>query len=164
MVDLLEAMGLSKSSLYQTFGSKQQLFERCLSHYTDWLSAKMADELEAAGSGRKFIENTFDQVASTAQQPEGNMGCLIANSASELGQREPALALPVKEGILHFTRIFKVAVIQGQAEGTISTDADPLALADYLMGSMNGLRIMIKAGADRRTAKGMVKLILKALD
>ncbi len=28
--DLLQAMRLSKSSFYQTFGSKQQLFERCL--------------------------------------------------------------------------------------------------------------------------------------
>jgi TetR/AcrR family transcriptional repressor of nem operon len=37
MLDLLEAMDLSKSSLYQTFGSKQKLFERCLARYTDWL-------------------------------------------------------------------------------------------------------------------------------
>jgi hypothetical protein len=29
---------------------------------------------------------------------------------------------------------------------------------------MNGLRTMIKAGADKRSAKGMVTLILKALD
>ncbi len=164
MTDLLEAMNLSKSSLYQTFGSKQQLFERCLSRYADRLSAEMAKDLEEAKSGRSFIEDTFGGVADTAQQPEGAKGCLIANSANEFGQREPALAAPVSDGLNRFARIFMDAVIKGQAEGSISADADPRALGNYLVGTMNGLRTMIKAGADRRSAKGMVTLILKALN
>lgn len=164
MTNLLEAMSLSKSSLYQTFGSKQQLFERCLSRYADRLSAEMAKELEEAKSGRGFIEDTFGGVADTAQQPEGAKGCLIANSANEFGQREPALAVPVSDGLNRFAKIFMDAVVKGQAEGSISADADPRALGNYLIGTMNGLRTMIKAGADRRSAKGMVTLILKALN
>ncbi len=164
MADLLEAMGLSKSSLYQTFGSKQQLFERCLSRYADRLSAEMAKELEEAKSGRAFIEDIFAEVANTAQQPEGAKGCLIANSASEFGQREPALAAPVRDGLNRFARVFMDAVVKAQAEGSISADADPRALGNYLIGTMNGLRTMIKAGADQRSAKGMVTLILKALN
>lgn len=164
MTDLLEAMNLSKSSLYQTFGSKQQLFERCLSRYVDRLSAEMAKDLEEAKSGRSFIEDTFGGVANTAQQPEGAKGCLIANSANEFGQREPVLAVPVADGLNRFARVFMDAVVKAQAEGSISADADPRALGNYLVGTMNGLRTMIKAGADRRSAKGMVTLILKALN
>ena len=164
MTDLLEAMKLSKSSLYQTFGSKQQLFERCLSRYADRLSAEMANDLKEAKSGRSFIEDTFGGVADTAQQPEGAKGCLIANSANEFGQREPALAVPVSDGLNRFARIFTDAIVKAQAEGSISADADPRALGNYLIGTMNGLRTMIKAGADRRSAKGMVTLILKALN
>lgn len=164
MIDLLEAMDLSKSSLYQTFGSKQQLFERCLARYTDWLSAKMAQELNEAPSGRNFIEATFEAVANTAQQAEGTKGCLIANSANEFGQKEPALALPVAHGLQRFAQVFREAVVRGQAEGEITAEADPSALANYLLGTMNGLRTMIKAGTDQPAAKGMVPLILKALD
>lgn len=164
MTDLLDAMDLSKSSLYQTFGSKRQLFERSLARYADWLSAKMTKELAEAKSGRSFIEDTFEAVANTAQQPEGAKGCLIANSANEFGQREPALAIPVSDGLQRFTRVFMDAVIKAQAEGGVSASADPHALANYLLGTMNGLRTMIKAGADKRSAKGMVTLILKALD
>jgi TetR/AcrR family transcriptional repressor of nem operon len=80
MTDLLEAMNLSKSSLYQTFGSKQQLFKRCLSRYVDRLSAEMTQELEEASSGRSFIEDTFVSIANTAQQPEGTKGCLVGNA------------------------------------------------------------------------------------
>ncbi|MBI5842438.1 MAG: TetR/AcrR family transcriptional regulator [Chloroflexi bacterium] len=164
MTDLLDAMDLSKSSLYQTFGSKRQLFERSLARYADWLSAKMTKELAEAKSGRSFIEDTFEAVANTAQQPEGAKGCLMANSANDFGQREPALAIPVSDGLQRFTRVFMDAVIKAQAEGGVSASADPHALANYLLGTMNGLRTMIKAGADKRSAKGMVTLILKALD
>ena len=34
--NLLEVTGLSKSSLYATFGSKQGLFELCLKHYVHY--------------------------------------------------------------------------------------------------------------------------------
>ncbi|MBZ0276633.1 MAG: TetR/AcrR family transcriptional regulator [Anaerolineae bacterium] len=163
MMDLLEAMNLSKSSLYQTFGSKQQLFERCLAHYTDWLSAKMVKALEESPSGRKFIEDSFMEVAETAQQPTGAKGCLIANSANEFGQRVPALTIPVVNGLERFIGVFMDAVIRAQSEGDIPAEADAYALASYLLGSMNGLRTMIKAGTDRHSAKGMVALILKAL-
>jgi TetR/AcrR family transcriptional repressor of nem operon len=160
MTDLLAAMSLSKSSLYQTFGSKQQLFERCLARYVDWLSAKMAKELAGSESGRSFIEDTFQAVANTAQQSEGARGCLIANSANEFGQREPTLAIPVADGLQRFSRVFMEAVQRAQSEGSISAEADPRAMANYLLGTMNGLRTMIKAGADKRSAKGMVTLIL----
>lgn len=56
------------------------------------------------------------------------------------------------------------AVKRAQAEGGISADADPRAVANYLVGTMNGLRTMIKEGADKRTANGIVTLILKALE
>lgn len=164
MADLLEAMGISKSSLYQTFGSKRRLFERCLTRYADWLSAKMAKEADEAESRRMFIEHTFGAVANTAQRPEGAKGCLIANSANEFGQREPALAKLIADGLQRFTRVFVDVVKRAQSEGGISAEADPRALANYLLGTMNGLRTMIKAGADKRSAKGMVTLILKALD
>lgn len=162
--DLLAAMDLSKSSLYQAFGSKQQLFERCLARYADGLSARMRRALDEAASGRRFIEETFGAVARTARQPDGAKGCLIANSASELGQREPALAVPVASGLDRFARIFHEAVVRAQSEGEVPADADPGALASYLVACMNGLRTMIKAGADGRSAKGMVRLMLKALD
>jgi TetR/AcrR family transcriptional repressor of nem operon len=164
ITDLLEAMALSKSSLYQAFGSKQQLFERCLARYADGLSARMRTALEEGASGRRFIEETFMAVARTAQAPAGAKGCLVANSASELGQREPALAAPVANGLDRFARVFAEAVTRAQRAGEIRADADPRTVATYLVACMNGLRTMIKAGADRRAAKGMVKLMLKALD
>lgn len=164
MTDLLEAMNLSKSSLYQTFGNKQQLFERCLSRYAAMLSTNMEKELNAAKSGKSFIENMFDTIANTAQQAAGTKGCLMVNSINEFGQKDPAITASLDNNLQIFTKIFMIAVKRAQLEGDISTDADPRAIASYLHVGVSGLRTMIKAGADRKSTKGTVSLLLKALD
>lgn len=162
--DLLEAMALSKSSLYQAFGNKQRLFERCLARYADDLSAAMRARLDTTGSGRRFIEETFGAVARTAEQAAGSRGCLVANSASELGQRDPALAAPVADGLARFSTLFRVAVERAQAAGEIPSKSDPRTVATYLVACMNGLRTTIKAGASRRAAREVATLMLRALD
>jgi TetR/AcrR family transcriptional repressor of nem operon len=161
--DLLDAMSLSKSSLYQAFGSKQRLFERCLARYAEDLSAGMRARLDDAASARRFIEETFGAVARTAERPAGSRGCLVANSASELGQRDPSLAAPVADGLARFSGVFRIAVERAQAAGEIA-EGDPRTLATYLVACMNGLRTMIKAGAGRRAAKDVAGLMLRALD
>jgi TetR/AcrR family transcriptional regulator, transcriptional repressor for nem operon len=164
MADLLEATSLSKSSLYQAFGSKQALFERCLERYSSNLLDKMEADLSTARSARAFIEQVFASVAHTARTPAGAKGCLIGNSANEFGQREPDLSGPVSANLDRLTAVLARAVGRAQREGEISEHVDARALATYLVGAMNGLRTMIKAGMDRRSAAAMVVLILKALD
>ena len=164
MTDLLQAMDLSKSSLYQTFGSKQELFERCLKRYVDWLSSNMMQQLDEAKSGRSFIEYLFESIADTAQKPEGAKGCLMVNSVNEFGQKDSAIALSLEESVHIFTKLFIKAVKRAQTEGDISPDADPRIIASYLHVAVSGLRTMIKAGADKTSVNNTVKLLLKAID
>lgn len=164
MTDLLDAMDLSKSSFYQTFGNKQQIFERCLKRYVDTLSTNMEKELNASRSGRSFIENMLDTIASTAEQEEGAKGCLMVNSANEFGQKDSVIATSLEDGLQLFTKVFIKAVKRAQSEGGISAGADPHVIVNYLHVSISGLRTMIKTGADKKSIKGTVTLILKALD
>lgn len=163
LTDLLEAMELSKSSLYQTFGGKQALFKQCLARYQEQFASELAKKLGKAPSGLQFINGLFQWVASTAQEPEGAKGCLVGNSANEFGQRDPVFAKPVAQGLQRLGDIFKAAVRRAQKEGDVAADADLHALASYLVSAMTGLRTLIKSGLDKRGARSMVPLILKAV-
>lgn len=163
MSDLLKVMDLSKSSLYQSFGGKQQLFTRCLARYQARFMLDLRTRLERADSGRHFLEEVFQAVADTAQQPAGAKGCLVANSASELGPRDSVFAKPVAQGLRGLGEVFKAALKRAQTEGDLSSHADLDALASYLVSSMTGLRTLIKAGLGKRAARSMVPLILKAV-
>lgn len=161
--DLLSAMKLSKSSFYQTFGGKPQLFMLCLGRYQQQFAGELTTRLAQAPSGLEFIYGLFQWVAATAQEPAGGKGCFVGNSANEFGQRDPLFAKPIAQGLHRLGRIFKAAIIRAQREGDVAPTVNADLLASYLVSAMTGFRTVIKSGLDKRRAQSMVPVILKAL-
>lgn len=161
--DLLAAMGLSRSSLYQCYGGKAQLFERCLKHYCAVQAQSMRKHLDASDSGMAFIEELFRGIAAAPRKGGSRWGCLLMNTASELGLRDPAVTEQVAAGREHFAAIFRAAVERSQDEGAIAADRDVEGLALYLVSSMSGLRTLLKTGAGSREAHSIIDNMLQAL-
>lgn len=160
--DLLKAMGLSKSSLYQGFGGKKELFLRCVDRYYERMSASLQPLLDRAGSGLGFIEELLLRTASEAGQNDLRRGCMLMNTAAEFAQKDPEIAARVTTGFGRLRGLLKAAVLRGQREGDISS-LDAEVLASYLMSSLGGLKIVVKGGADEKTVREIVGVILRAL-
>ena len=164
MQDLLAAMNLSKSSLYQAFGGKQQLFRQCVARYADQFTQMLRDGLAGAPTGRKFIEDFLNSVLDDVSGQAQPRGCLVMNTASEFAQSEPEIAQDVALSIQRFRAVLRAAIERAQLEGDISPERDAQMLANYLVSSMSGLKIQAKAGADTATLQGIISMVLKALD
>jgi TetR/AcrR family transcriptional repressor of nem operon len=161
--DLLEAMCLSRSSLYQAFGNKEQLFLESLRRYREALVGRLGRRLEAAPSAIGFLEGLFRETAKEAGSERAARGCLIFNSASELGQRGDLPAQHARQSIAAITALFHQAVEQAQAAGDIAPDRDTRPMASYLTMGMAGLRTLLKSGADAEQAGQAVELLLAGL-
>ncbi|MFP4263565.1 MAG: TetR/AcrR family transcriptional regulator [Halomonas sp.] len=161
--DLLEAMAISRSSLYQAFGNKEQLFLVALRRYREALLARLDRGLAAAPSAMAFLESLFGDTADEAGSERAAMGCLIFNSATELGQRGDPPSEHARESLAAITGFFRRAVRQAQAEGDIPSAHDAEALAGYLTMGMAGLRTLLKSGADARQARQAAELLLETL-
>ncbi len=160
--DLLGATHLSKSSLYKTFGDKQNLFVTSLARYGAWLIAVMSSELEGAKTARDFVEETFFGVALTARTDQPR-GCLLMNSAAEFGQTgEGAVTEKIRVGIEGITSIFARAVKRGREDGSICSDLKDEDLAIFLTSSLSGLNTMIKSGCGVASARKIVNAVLSA--
>lgn len=164
MRDLLNAMNLSKSSLYQTFGGKQRLFRNCIAHYAEQFTDHLRQGLAQAPSGRRFIEAFLYSVLDDVDGKNQPRGCLVMNTASEFGRSDPLISRDVVRSIEGFRNILQEAVERGQREGDIPQDRDSGALASFLVSSMSGLKTQAKAGADAATLKSIIEVVLHALD
>lgn len=164
MQDLLDTMGLSKSSLYQTYGDKHKLFQQCIDQYRRIMSQDLNDSLDQSPSGRDFIETLFRSVVDGAKIPDNRIGCLVMNTASEFAQRDPQIAELVSTSVKRFTEIFYNAVKQSQKTGEIPPSKDARRLARYLMSSLSGLNSMIKSGARKNILNDIVAEILHSLE
>lgn len=111
----------------------------------------------------------FDKVAALnlvfdpapQNQPQG---CFIGRCAVEIAGRDQAATTRVAAGIEQTIDAFHGAVVRAQALGEIPADRDAHALARYLVSSVNGLRVMAEAKADRPALTDIVRLTLAALD
>ncbi|SEL02976.1 TetR/AcrR family transcriptional regulator [Halomonas daqiaonensis] len=161
--DLLAAMSLSRSSLYQAFGNKEQLFLEALRRYRESLVGRLGRRLEASPSAVDFLASLFRETAQEAGSDRAALGCLIFNSASELGQQDGLPSQHARQSIAAITALFQQAVERAQAEGDIDPDRDAAALASYLTMGMAGLRILLKSGSDTHQAGQAVELLLDGL-
>jgi len=163
LCDLLRAMGLSKSSFYQAFNSKHDLFEQAIQLYLKERTTFMRAKLKASPSAFEFISGILCGIPENSSIMEFRVGCLVMNTACEFAQSDKTIAKAVSDSIASFVKVFKEAVILGQQQGDISPDKDPDALARFLVTNMGGLNVSFKAGADPETIKRTAHIALSVL-
>ncbi|MDR5904897.1 TetR/AcrR family transcriptional regulator [Franzmannia qiaohouensis] len=161
--DLLDAMQISRSSLYQAYGNKEQLFLEAMRRYRDNLLVRLAKRSEAAPSALAFIEGLFLDTAAEAGSERAALGCLIFNSAGELGQREGLAAEEARRSLDAITALFQQVIVAAQRQGDIDAQRDSKALATYLTMGMAGLRTLLKSTQDRAATQAAATMFLASL-
>jgi len=163
MAELLDAMGIGRSSFYQSFGSKQDVFLLAVQRYRDQLVARLRRSLDEAATGWGFIEATLASVGDGTRVANGRRGCLVFNAAAELNPGDGELGARVRAAIDAFTVVFTDAARRAQREGDLPGDRDPSRLGRQAVMAMSGLQTLAKAGVDggelvalaKATAAGM---------
>lgn len=163
LTDLLGAMSLSKSSFYNAFGNKQQLFDACLERFRGRQVRRMRETLASAASPLGFVRAMLLANAAEAREPGPPRGCLVMNTATEFAGRDAAVAARVADAARDFAGMFRMAVEMAQERGEISREADPEVLGRYLLTTMAGLRTMVKAGLPADQLDEVIEVAMSAL-
>ena len=139
--ELLTAMGISRQSLYDTFGSKRLLFIRAIEHYRATQLARALALLERDGSG---IENVKSVVRffQTLAADHRRRGCLVANALVEMGPHDPEIAALLADTLAILERALHRALRQAQQRGELSESKSPLGLSRALVNAVIGLAVM----------------------
>jgi TetR/AcrR family transcriptional regulator, transcriptional repressor for nem operon len=160
---LVDRMGIQRGSLYATFGDKRALFFAAIDHYDRVVTAKLLGVLEDP-SGKEAIRRFFRLKIEAALEPGRPRGCLVTNSAAELGARDRGTATRVGVALTKIEAAFHRAVVRAQKAGEIDPARNARALARFLTSSAQGLSVMAKASPDRAVLGDIVKVTLAALD
>jgi len=161
--DLVDVTGLNRSSIYNSFGSKMELYLQSLKRY----QADISELFEKANrQNRNAIETiglVFLYVLEDILDDTEEKGCMLINCQTEMGNQDAQL-----HGLLgvyqeRLAGIFQNWVIRGQAEGTIRTDEKSELLAYYLVNAYQGLRISGMNTKDAVILKSIIQNILKPI-
>lgn len=162
--DLVEHTGLSRSSLYDTFGDKHALFLAALDRYRVRGSDFLSEILENAESPMSGLRAYFDALAADCACPdEGRYGCLAVNAAAECAATDADTAERSVQNWNGMTQAFAALVRRAQEQGEITPDRDADALGHFLTNAVYGLRGLQTAGAPASAVRSVIDTTLDVL-
>ncbi|HWB94586.1 MAG TPA: TetR/AcrR family transcriptional regulator [Puia sp.] len=160
---ILDGTGLSRSSLYDTYGDKHSLFIKCLRHYRETETVAGIRYLDDAPDPAAAIRRLFMGYWDFAQRYRQGKGCLMVNTLNEVAPHDAEVAEIVEENRQALEDAYYRAVRRGQQMGKIKSATPPRAIARYLVNNLWGLTTQIKLGIEKKIADDIVKVVLSVL-
>jgi TetR/AcrR family transcriptional repressor of nem operon len=161
---LLQAMGINRGSLYDTFGDKRSLFQAAIAHYNQTVIRQALAALEAPEASKQAIVDHFSQLVETAIADPQHRGCFLTNSAVELGPHDPEMANCVSANLRRMEDAFYQALVRAQEKGEIAPGHQPRAIAKYLTCCLQGLRVVCRLNPEPETLRGVAQVALSVLN
>ena len=134
-------LGLTQSSIYNAFGSKNALMLKAIDRYNDRLDRTLVAPIDNDRAGEHELLEFIDGVLEWITEPQ-HPGCLLLNSLGQLGSEDAGLVQRA-EGYRQRVRSVLARVLVNVAV------AHPEARAELLLGGIMGLNISAYGGAGR---------------
>jgi AcrR family transcriptional regulator len=161
--DLTKAMGINRPSLYAAFGSKEGLFRRALDRYDEG-PASYAREALGEPTARAVAERLLGGAVDQLTDRRNPRGCLLVHGALACGEAAESIRRELASrragGEAALRRRFERAL----AEGDLTADSDPAALARYVVTVIRGMAVEAAGGASREELRHVADMALRALD
>ena len=144
---LAKSTGLTKPSLYNAFGAKEDLFVAALDRYRQTRSKASLDAMAKAGTPSDGIRDYFENLAKNVASPDHPSGCLIMSVAMPLKDRLPKVAEFMenapKESLARMVAYFS----QQTKKGNLPRGFDAMAAISLLQDLSAGMIMQARAGA-----------------
>jgi len=162
--DLCAITGLSRSSLYSTFGSKRDLLLRSVDRYVERRTPDIAAILAQRMPVREAFATLARQFIEQIVSGPGRRGCFLGNCAAELPRGDRAALARVRQGLAQTEATFRAALMRAVACGELPSDVDIRALARFLTAGFQGLRLIGKVNPGRAALEDVARTMLQCLD
>lgn len=161
--DLESATGLNKSSIYNSYKSKERLFANCLQRFSDKYAGRALAALEHPDF-RTAIRGFFEQLLNTYNDPDLPNGCLFTAATLELGEKEGTeLADLICTGMESMRLRFEERCRQALDDGQLKAGTDCEALAAMILSMSRGIAVLNRGYGDINVARQAVEGMLSTM-
>ncbi|MFE7561973.1 TetR/AcrR family transcriptional regulator [Kitasatospora sp. NPDC057500] len=147
--DIVNATGLNRSSLYATFGGKQELYRAALERYVDSRSRPALGRLEEDGRGLPAIAEFFTGLIETRCTGEyAQWGCMVSNAHAGTENSDPQVRAILDRQHQRLRDALHTALASARRQHQLADGTDLDAAADLLALLAHGVNLRSRAGAD----------------
>lgn len=163
MQDLVDVTGLNRSSIYNSFGDKFNLYEESLKYYQGLQNQIVDGYFSQSSSPKGAIISLFEGIRDDIITNNKTNGCFLANCTTELGSIDPKVHDFLVKNKKSMIKTFKTLIQSAQQQGEIDPLKNADNLASFLFSSLQGLRVTSVLENKRSEIQGITTEILSAL-
>lgn len=161
---LLDGLGIARQSMYDTYGTKRDLFLKAVKHYVNEKSSAVVAYLAETTPVKKAITDIFLVIGDTLRDEQRRKECFILYSAIDQVPHDPEIAELFEQDKIRLEEAFYEALIRGQQHGEFSANRDMRALARYLYHARYGLTQVAKLTDDPLVIEQITAVTLSVLE
>lgn len=160
---LTEAIGVTPTSLYAAFGSKDALFAEAVELY-DAPGTSPTDRGLAQATAREAVEAVLRGNADAYTDPTTPTGCMVVLSGVNLGAGHDHVGHELARRRRADLDKLRRRIERGIADGDLSDDLDAPRAASYVLTVLHGLSIQARDGCTREQAHAVVDVAMLGWD
>jgi len=164
MNDLIDGLGIGRSSIYHAFGDKHNLFVKALELYQSVGTARITGIIDDAPSLKIALETLLNGVVNDVLHSTCPKGCFKVNSEVEVAAQDEIINKLVYNDDLLIEDALHRAFKKAQQNNEINTTKDPLALARFFCNTIAGMRVYAKFRSERQFFEDIAKTAVQVLD
>jgi len=155
---LERATGLSSGSLYNSFGGKDAIFCKVLSHYNNIVVRRRVSEHLEAKPSTEGIRSLFLSLLEGSE--EQSHGCLLTNSAVEFGAGDSIAQSGVQEGLEVLENGFQAAIDQLLTARNVKPGSllaqQHASSAAKLLALYQGILVLVRFGHNKEQLRTLI--------
>ena len=160
MQDIVNVSGLNRSSIYNSFGDKHQLFTQAFKYYQLNIQA-VSLEKALQLPPRQALTAIFEGVLFAFKKNANHKGCFMTNCTTELASHDRLINSRLHDNMDELLKIFGSILQKGKTSGEFSKDLPVDQTALYLFSSVQGLRLTAMLIDSEKELKGLINSTLK---
>jgi len=161
--ELVKYLGISRSSLYATFGDKRGLLIKSLQYYVKLTADSVNKVTENNNDPIRGIEEIFNIAIEGCYHPGMPNGCFLVNSIIEFGSEDTQALELIRQSYQNCLDALSHFLILIKKDNPESKNLDIETTVDYLMNTISGIVVSTKAGMDEKSCRKMVDKTLSIL-
>lgn len=164
MQDLVDGLGISRSSLYDTYGDKHTLFIKALESYQSAASGKIFQIISNVLPAKETIKEILEYIASDMLNDQTHKGCFLVNAEVEVAPHDNQVNKVICQNDQQIEDAFYLVIKKGQDTGEITNPQDARALARFTFNTVKGMRVTAKSTTDKAVFDDIINLAMSVLN
>lgn len=161
---LLDATGINRGTLYNSFGDKDTFFKSCVEKYNAALKAVIGKTLaDKTLKADKALAAFFDTAVISAPAKERVLGCLLVNSVCESIVWNPEIQKILKDSLNVVRKALLVRTREMEKGKLLGRGLSAESAADMLMNLYAGLKVHARAGKAPKALAEQATFLLAAI-